>query len=232
MIVPYITLGFPTIKKSVVLIEKFLKFCDYVEVGIPFSDPVADGKTIQYSSYIAIKNGVSVEDAIEVIKQFGERLFIITYLNPIYRFGIEKFLNIANKYKLKGIIIPDYMIGFEDDLYIKIKNFSINFIPLITPNTKNARMLEIVKYADEFLYVVSILGTTGIRNTFASNLMEFLKKIKKLYFGKVLLGFGISNKKHIQKYKTYVDYFVVGSYIIENIKIGRDPVMAIKDLYD
>lgn len=229
-IIPYITIGFPTIKDSFKLIERFLKICDYVEAGIPFSDPIADGKTIQYSSEIALKNGASIKHAIEAIKEFGERIFIITYLNPVYNFGFEKFILTAKQYKLKGIILPEVSPELDRVFINKIKTHSLNYIPLITPNTSINRMEEIIKYAGDFIYSVSVLGVTGIRERFAKNLKNFLLELRNRYRGNIMLGFGVSKKTHIDEFRKYVNYFVVGSHIIELIKNGADPIEGIKRL--
>lgn len=217
----YITAGFPSLKESLknaILLSK--NGADIIEIGVPFSDPVADGPTIQYSSEIALSNGVTLKDIIKEIKKIrlDTPLVIMSYLNPLLAYGKEKLFKDMRDSGISGIIIPDLPAEDSNEWTSLGDIYDIDVIFLIAPTTSPERIEYIVKKSQGFIYCVSVTGTTGARDKLSPDLMQFLKVVRKLSDKPVAVGFGISNSHQIKLLRKEVDGVIVGSRIIEAIK--------------
>lgn len=234
-LIPYITAGFPSRKLFLPILKVlFDSEVDFIEVGVPHSDPLADGPVIQNSSKIAIKNGVTLRWIVETLRanslhiQKTKSLILFSYLNPILQYGFEKLLKDLPKSLFYGCIIPDLPLE-EAKKYLKLfRKYNLNLILLATPNTKEKKVREIAKASGGFIYLVSITGTTGVRKQIAGDLKRKIKELKSFTKKPVVVGFGIGNIKQARKVISFgADGVVIGSAII---KLLSDKRLATKKL--
>lgn len=190
-----------------------------IEVGIPFSDPVADGPVIQQAGIRSLKNGTSLRTVIDEIKKARTKisvpLLLMTYLNPVFSYGIEQFVNDIQEAGIDGCIIPDLPIEEEDLIVPFLNEVNIELIRLVTMSTPLERISMISKLGKGFLYTVTVKGITGERKEYGSELISFLKTVNEISSIPVLAGFGISNEEQIKELSSYCDGVVVGSKIVE-----------------
>ena len=222
----FITAGYPDLSMTKRIIQT-LDDCgvDLVELGVPFSDPIADGPVIQHSSMSALSAGVSLKKVLGLVKQIRRGtdipLVLMSYLNPLYRYGLERFFSDAAKSGVDGLIIPDIIM--EESSVIRqlaIKN-NILLSLLVAPTTSEKRRREIIKHSGGFVYAISLTGVTGPRKTLPVGLTEFLTKLRRETKKPVLLGFGISNPGQIKWSKKYIDGVIVGSALLNIIRNSK-----------
>jgi len=217
----YITGGFPNLAESIKIIKTLAESgADIIEIGIPFSDPIADGPTIQDSSHTSLMKGTTLKRIMHNIKklEIQKPLVFMSYLNPLLAYGKEEILSDMNKSGVSGLIIPDLPVE-EATEWIKLsKEYHIELIFLLTPASLPRRRKKIVQETRGFVYCVSVLGTTGVRNKMPSYINKFLKDIRKSTETPIALGFGISTAKQIEVLRNQVDGVIIGSRIIEAIK--------------
>jgi tryptophan synthase alpha chain len=218
--VPYIMAGDDGLDK---LMEKivFLESCGAtaIEIGIPFSDPVADGPTIQAAGLRALEQGTTLRGVLETIQNLRPivsiPLIVMTYMNPIYAYGITSFIQDASKAGVDGCIIPDLPIEEEDMISSFLQVAGIELIRLVTLTSSEERIKEIANRGNGFLYAVTVTGITGARTDFHKHVGEYLKKIQSLSPIPVLAGFGISTPEQVKEMGQYCDGVVVGSKIVD-----------------
>jgi tryptophan synthase alpha chain len=190
-----------------------------IEVGIPFSDPVADGPTIQKAGNRALENGTSLRTTIDELararKAISVPILLMTYLNPIYSYGIEKFVQEIVKAGVDACIIPDLPIEEEEIICPLLSEVNIELIRLVTMTTPLDRIKMIAHKGRGFLYTVTVKGITGTRNELDHEVGQFLKIVKEISPIPVLAGFGISNERQIEELASYCDGVIVGSKIVE-----------------
>lgn len=222
----FITAGYPDLESTVDLILGFEKNgADLIELGIPFSDPLADGPTIQHSSDVAIQNGITMNKIFEMVEEVRKQseipVILMGYMNPILRYGVEKFTQKAAKAGVDGLIIPD--IPIEENALIKdhAQKNGLDVIHLVAPNTADARM----KLADEnsqgFVYCVSVTGVTGARegDEVSKSVSRFIERVRSnITQNPVMVGFGIKSHADAQNIASNADGFIVGSALIDTIK--------------
>ena len=220
----YFTAGYPNINDTVNIIKDLENSgVDMIEIGLPFSDPLADGETIQMSSKIALDNGISTNILFEQLKEIRNHinipLIIMGYFNPIFQFGVEEFCKKCNEIGIDGLIIPDLPIDIYLSNYKRIfeKN-QLQNIFLITPQTSNKRIEYIDKNSDGFLYVVSSSSITGSTNKFDESSINYFKKLEKMNLSTPkIIGFGISNNENFSIACKYSKGCIVGSAFIKYI---------------
>ena len=224
--IPFITCGYPNKKSTVDIIKTFLdEGVQVVEIGIPFSDPVADGPTIQYSSYIALQNKVSIKDVfftVENTLKYKEYCpVIMTYLNPVIIYGVERFFKHANSCGVQGIIFADAIVEEKELFYDLADKYKINCIFLLSPTTVLQRRRLIYKYSTGFIYLVTVAGTTGARKKLPTEFYNFVKTVRKETDKPLCVGFGISSPQQVVPILKYIDGFIVGSAIIDVIRKNK-----------
>ncbi|MDD5687186.1 MAG: tryptophan synthase subunit alpha [Elusimicrobia bacterium] len=230
----FLTAGYPNIKTTEKLIGRIEKYVDLIELGVPFSDPIADGPTIQYSSQEALKKNINISNIFSIVKNIRKTtkvpIVIMGYLNPIYNFGLKKFFSEAKKTGVDGIIIPD--LSYEESRQIRdlSKISKIAYIPLVALTTGKERAIRIAKSSTGFVYVTAVTGVTGARNKISGELIPFLKKLRTKTTKSLLVGFGISNSGHIENLRKYCDGFIVGSAIIDLIRRKKSVEKFVKRL--
>lgn len=230
-LIAYMTAGYPSLEKSMESIKRLsLNGADMIEIGIPFSDPIADGKTIQYSSSVALKKNVNFPVILKEISHLKIEIpvIIMSYLNPINAFGFERFFKKAGEAGVSGVIIPDLVVEESYRLKEFANRNAIDLIQLIAPTTSDERMRLIGEDSDSFVYCVTVTGTTGTRKRLPELLPAFIKRVKSLVKKPVAVGFGISTVNQIKKLSMLADGIVIGSRLIEAIKKGEDLSSLIK----
>lgn len=217
----YLTGGFPNLAESMKIIKTLDESgADIIEIGIPFSDPIADGPTIQESSHTSLMKGTSLRRIINNIKKLETQkpLVFMSYLNPLLAYGKEEILHDMNKSGVSGLIIPDLPVEEAAEWIELSKEYDIELIFLLTPASPPKRRKKIVQESRGFVYCVSVLGTTGVRNEMPAYINKFLKDVKKSTETPIALGFGISTAEQIKSLRDQVDGVILGSRIIEAIK--------------
>ena len=237
----YFTAGFPDINDTLKIIKELDKSqVDMIEIGLPFSDPLADGPTIQKSSEKALSNGMTTNllfDQLKDLRKISDiPVVIMGYFNPILQYGIEKFCSNCKDVGIDGLIIPDLPADiFKINYKIIFEKYKLNMMFLITPQTSNERINLIDDLSKGFIYMVSSYSVTGAKDSFDKYQIEYFKRIKKLNLSNpLLIGFGISNKKTFQAACQNSNGAIIGSaYIkyIENHGVSktRDFIKLIKD---
>ena len=221
----YFTAGHPLLDDTVTIIETLDKAgVDMIEVGMPFSDPVADGPTIQHSSLIALKNGMSVKKLFEQLNGIREKtampIILMGYLNPVLQFGIEKFCEKCNQVGIDGLILPDLPPEIYLDKYKKIfvENNLINIF-LVTPQTSDERIKYLDSQESGFLYVVSSSSTTGAKKEFQTYQIDYFERLNKLKLkNPKIIGFGISNCDGFTEACKYANGAIIGSAFVKALE--------------
>jgi tryptophan synthase alpha chain len=222
-LIPYITAGYPDLATTRALIKKFASVgVDIIEIGIPFSDPIADGPVIQMASESALKNGIALKNIIRMVKELRESIdlpiIFMTYYNPIFAYCIEKFVQHATKAGIDGIIVPDLPPEEADEMVKISKKHLLDVIFLATPTSSKERIQIISKKSTGFIYYVSVTGVTGERQLFPKKIIEEIHLIKNISSKPVCVGFGISTQKQAGEVASYCDGVIVGSAIVKKIQ--------------
>jgi tryptophan synthase alpha chain len=234
-LIPFLTAGYPNIDSTVEMVSTAIDAgADMIEIGIPFSDPQADGPVIQKSSDQALNNGITLKtifNQVEQIRNISEvPIALMGYYNPILKMGHDKFLESCANSGVDGIILPDLPLEEATPLCISARAKNISPILLVAPNTSNDRIKNISEMAGDLIYAVSILGVTGNNITSKIDLKSYLKRVRENSTTPFIVGFGISSRKDVCWFNQYSDGAVVGSAIINKINKSTDPVKIIKNL--
>ena len=236
VLIPYITLGDPSIEISEQLvISAFDSGAGIVELGIPFSDPVSDGPVIQASHQRAIENkpDISLQDAFLLRKRVKEShdqpvVFMLS-VNLVFQHGIERFFDDCAQFGVEGVVIPDLPVE-EADIYIQAsKKSGVAIIFLVSHLCSVDRMEAIVKASEGFVYLISSVGVTGERAVLSSDLGAIVTKMKSIKEIPIAVGFGISSKEHVDYVFSVSDGAIVGSYLVKHLHQAQDPVTTLKD---
>lgn len=235
----YFTAGFPQLHDTCTIIKELVaNGIDLIEIGIPFSDPMADGPTIQESGTIALNNGMTLrilfDQLQDIRKEVSIPLIMMGYLNPILQFGFDNFCKKCSDADIDGMIIPD--LPFND--YIKeykpiADNYNLKIIMLITPDTSEERIRTIDDNTDGFIYMVSSTATTGAQNSFDEQKEAYFKKINRMNLRNPrLIGFGISNKSTLESAQQNANGAIIGSKFITLLKESsniKDAILNLKE---
>lgn len=223
----YFTAGFPEINQTTEIIKALdVAGADIIELGIPFSDPLADGPTIQKSSETAIENGMTIEKLFEQLVNIRDEtqipIVLMGYLNPVIQYGVERFIKDAAKVGVDGFIFPDLpLIEFKREWEDLLKKEDLSFSFLVTPETEASRIVELDKNSSGFLYAVASSSTTGSSKTSVveEKTKNYLNKLKELNLDNpILAGFGIKDKKMYRMINSLCDGAIIGSAFITHIK--------------
>ncbi|HPR42564.1 MAG TPA: tryptophan synthase subunit alpha [Candidatus Methanofastidiosa archaeon] len=234
-IIPFVMCGDPDLDSTLGFLMALDKYADVIELGIPFSDPIADGKAIQKASVRALESGTRVEDAFDIVSRFRERsdtpVVLMTYYNLIYRMGPRKFLTKARDAGASGTIIVDLPLEESQEYREICKEVGLKAVFLVAPNTDLERVRSIDDASTGFVYLVAHLGTTGERDIVPKATLNLLKEVKTVCKRPVAVGFGISTPDHVaQLLDSKADAVVVGSALVSIIeKHGRDAIPYLEE---
>lgn len=222
-LIPFLTVGDPNIPTTIEILKAMeAAGADIVELGVPYSDPLADGPVIQRASARALQNKITILDCIQVAKEarsHGIQLpfIIFTYYNPVLQLGVERFVHMLVDHDISGMIIPDLPVEEDSHIRVLAKEAGIHLIPLVAP-TSQSRIDRIVHNAGGFIYCVSSLGVTGERSSFHEEIEQFIAQVKQATDLPVAVGFGISSQEQVRRFSTLCDGVVVGSAIVRKIE--------------
>ncbi len=220
---PFVTCGDPDMAMTLSVIQELSnKGVDLIEVGFPYSDPIADGPVIQASYTRSLEKGLKVQDIFKAIGSLEKAdtppLVAMVAYSIIYRFGTDKFLKEASESGFSGLIIPDLPGDEASEIAEKVKSYQLDLIQLIAPTTPDHRVKKILKSASGFLYCISVAGTTGVRSELPEELNQQLSELKKLTDLPLAIGFGISKPEHVDKLRGKGDGIIVGSAIVKQLE--------------
>jgi tryptophan synthase alpha chain len=222
-LIPFMTMGDPDLETSVSLIQAAeAAGAHMIELGVPYSDPLADGPVIQRASERALKNRISLTDCMAVAskaKRLGVTMpfILFTYFNPALQLGLERFFDLLKEHGFSGVIIPDLPLEEDAETRALAELSGIHLIPLVAP-TSEARVERIAAQAKGFVYCVSSLGVTGVRSTFHDGIDDFLSTVRRAATVPICVGFGISSREHAERFSGQADGVIVGSAIVRQVE--------------
>ncbi len=223
----FLTAGYPNFNISKKILKKLPDIgVDFIEIGIPFSDPMADGPLIQESSEAALKNGINIEKCFDLVseirlKEKNKPIILMGYYNPIFIYGNEKFIKKSVSLGVDGVIIVDLPIEEDNEFFYDARKHNLHVIRLVTPTTNISRLKKIIKKAQGFIYYVSVTGVTGTKSANINEVYQRVKLIKSLTNIPIIIGFGIKTPEQAKQMSNVSDGIVIGSSIVEEIKKSK-----------
>jgi tryptophan synthase alpha chain len=231
---PFFMIGFPDYDTSIQAIEALVAAgADAIEIGIPFSDPLADGPTNQHASQISLKNGTRVADCIEAVRTLRQRgvsipLILMGYINPLIAYGLERCVHDATAAGASGFIVPDLPPEEAGELLGYCDQNGLALIPMLAPTSTPDRIRQVVSNARGFVYLVSVTGVTSARDSLPPDLTDYVRRVRGLTTLPLAIGFGISQPEQVKTISTLADGVLVGSALIRLIE--SKGLSAVKDL--
>ncbi len=229
---PYFPLGYPDLPTSIDVIEALAQNgADLIEVGLSFSDPLADGPVIQHATQIALEKGITVKKSLEAVKELRNRgvtipLILMGYFNPMLAYGLEKFIRDAREAGADGFIIPDLPMEEADEF--QSMNGDMPLIQMLAPTSPDDRMESIARTAKGFIYLVSVTGVTGERREVSNDLGDLIQHVRSHTSAPVCVGFGIGTPEQAVQVGQLADGVIVGSACVKMIGGGKTPVETAK----
>ncbi len=232
-LIAYVTVGYPTLNSTLEIVPLLAESgCDIVELGIPFSDPLSDGTTIQESSHRALQSGVTPQSCLELATKLREKveipLIFMTYYNPVLHYGLESFCYACAEAGIDGLIIPDLPPDEGSDLGAFATKHKLDLIYLLAPTSTEERIRLVAEKSSGFIYLVSLTGVTGPRETLPPGLDSFVARVKRQTTQPLCVGFGISTPEQAHKIAELADGVIVGSRLIQLIKNDSPPYQLAK----
>lgn len=223
----HVVAGYPSLAETEQLVIEMEKAgVSYVEIQIPFSDPLADGPTIMMANDKALANGTTIEDAFSLMERLTKKvsipLLFMGYYNSVFQYGVERFCKKAQQVGAHGLIIPDVPLDEEShEQFLKMcDKYKLASIRVLSPTSSDDRIEQNLQVAKEFVYCTAISGITGSRNQIHPQTKQFLKRMRSKTDLPLAVGFGISKPEHVQALKGYADIAVVGSAVIKEVEKG------------
>ena len=233
-LVPFITAGYPDPAEFIATLAAISEVSDVVEIGIPFSDPMADGMTIQRSSFVALQKGVSLKWIFEQLESAGDAidapLVMMSYLNPLLAFGYDKLAERAIETGVYGFIVPDLPFEESDELRVALEAKGVGLIQLVTPATPDDRLAMLCAASKGFVYAVTVTGITGGAAGLPDSLADYLDKVSGVSDLPVCAGFGIRQASDVAKVGKHAAGAIVGSALVEVLEGGGDPATYLESL--
>ena len=231
-LIPFITAGYPNAEDFKQTLFEISKKADVIEIGVPFSDPMADGVTIQRSSHMAIENGVTLKWIFNQLKEINldTPIVLMSYLNPLYVFGMEELTKASMESGVDGFIVPDLPIEESKELNDRLSEAGLALIQLVTPATPKDRIEMITNQSSGFIYAVTIKGVTGGEDALSADVTDYLKQVQEIAKIPVCAVFGIREKSDVEMLANHVDGIIVGSAIVETIEQGNSPTEFLDQL--
>jgi tryptophan synthase alpha chain len=225
-LVGFITAGFPTRRQFKDNLAQVAAACDVVEIGVPFSDPMADGSTVQRASFVALTQGVTLPWILEELALLPQPrrapFLLMSYLNPLLAFGLDRLPRAAARAGVAGFIVPDLPYEESADLKSALEHEGLALVQMVTPVTPEARLEMLCRAAQGFVYAVTMTGTTGKSAEVPDEVLEYMDRVKRLSSIPVCAGFGIRSRAQVERFAAHVDGVVVGSALVETLERGED----------
>ena len=227
-LIPYVTVGYPSIDATLKVVPLLVKNgADIIELGIPFSDPLADGVTIQRASFQALQNGVTTGTCLELAEKLRKKveapLVLMLYFNPLFQYGLDKFCRDCAQAGIDGLIIPDLPPEEGSALEkVAVRN-NIDVIYLLAPTSTKERIRLVAEHSHGYIYMVSVTGVTGARKELPKNLSQFIARVRKITDKPLCVGFGIATPEQARQVAQFADGVIVGSRLIQLME--QDPTL-------
>jgi tryptophan synthase alpha chain len=233
-IVSYLTAGFPTFECFASLLPRVAAVSDAVEIGVPFSDPIADGVTIQRASHVALAAGTTLRRIVTLLERLTPRpsapILLMSYLNPLLAFGLEEVAVASARAGVAGMVVPDSPLEECAPLREALERHGLALVQLVTPVTPPARLSALCRASRGFVYAVTVTGTTGGEVAAEEVLAAYLDRVRAASHVPVIAGFGIRKQEQVRKIARHADGVVVGSALVELVEQGEDPVSFLLSL--
>lgn len=220
-LLPYATIGYPTLAQSREVIKALVEAgADGLELGVPFSDPLADGATVQRTSQVALENGVTLADALELVRQLRTEdgievpLLLMGYTNPFYQYGLDRLAADAQMAGVDGFIVPDLPVEESDEWSDAFRAAGRDLIFMVAPTSTEKRLEGVGERASGFIYCVSLIGVTGAREQLADDLATYMGRVRSKIDLPLVIGFGISTPQHVAEVAGLADGVIVASALI------------------
>ncbi len=241
-LIPYLTAGYPDAGRAAAALSAIAEAgADVIELGIPFSDPLADGPTIQAATFTALQHGMSVRGTLDALRSFREAwdtpVVLFSYLNPILCYGIEEFVADAAEAGAQGLLLTDLPAGADPDLEATVQDSALDLIRLLAPTTDPQRVPDVVRGGQGFLYYISRTGVTGAREQLRDGLVREIEVLRESVELPIAVGFGISTPDQAAMVAGVADGVVVGSALIQALGDGgpeaaRDLIVSLRSAMD
>ena len=238
-LIPYLTAGYPSTEASLAALRAADAVADILEVGVPFSDPLADGPTIQRSTFDALRQGMTLAGTLALIERarLTRPVVVFSYLNPIMRYGVDRFLHDADALGVAGVLLTDLPAGSDPAVESAIQASPLDLIRLIAPTTRPERLARAVEGAQGFVYLVARLGVTGATAALAEGLAASIAQVRRATPLPIAVGFGISTAAQARTVADQADGIVVGSALVDILGSGgvdaaRDFLGSLRDALD
>ena len=227
-LIPYLTAGYPDRDASEAALRAADGVADILEIGVPFSDPLADGPTIQRSTFEALRRGMTLAGTLELVRRAELRtpVVVFSYLNPILRYGVDRFVRDADALGVAGVILTDLPAGGDPGVERTLQASPLDLIRLVAPTTRDDRLAEAVTDAEGFIYLVARLGVTGASRALADDLADSVARVRRATALPVAVGFGISTPAQAAIVARMADGVVVGSALVD--ALGHDGVAGVR----
>ena len=232
-LVAYVTAGYPTREGFTALLQAVAAGADVIEIGVPFTDPMADGVTIQRSSAVALSQGVSLPwilDTLAGMKRPAAPLLLMSYLNPLLAYGLERLPQAAAQAGVAGFIVPDMPVDESDLLRERLATHGVALVQMVTPVTTPERLQQVCAVGTGFIYAVTMTGVTGATAAVPADVTDYLDRVRAAAKVPVCAGFGIRSRAQVAALKGHVDGAIVGSALVEVIESGGDATAFLKGL--
>jgi len=218
-LIPYLTAGHPDRARSLAAIRAAAEHADLVEVGVAFSDPLADGPTIQASSFEALRGGMTLPRTLELVAEarLAVPVIVFSYLNPVLRYGVDRFLRDAAAAGAAGLLLTDLPAGGDPAVEDAVRRSPLDLIRLVAPTTTGPRLRDVAEQAEGFLYLVARLGVTGASASLAEDLPAYISRVRAVSALPLALGFGISTPQQAAAAARLADGVVVGSALVDRL---------------
>ncbi|MGH8208399.1 MAG: tryptophan synthase subunit alpha [Steroidobacteraceae bacterium] len=232
-LVAFLTAGYPSREKFRQHLQAVAASADVVEIGVPFTDPMADGVTIQRSSHAALAQGVSLRwifAELEAMPRLKTPLLLMSYLNPLLAFGMKRLAEAAARAGVAGFIVPDLPLDESGELRAALDAQRIALVQMVTPVTQPERMRQLCGGSQGFVYAVTMTGTTGKNVAVPAEVAGYLDRVRELACVPVCAGFGIRSREQVELLRGHVDGVVIGSALVEVLERGEDPTEWLRRL--
>ena len=226
-LISYVTVGYPSLEATLEVVPLLARCgCDIVELGIPFSDPLADGVTIQNASFRALQQGITPQICLEVAGQLSQKvdipLVFMTYFNPVFSYGLEEFCRACRRSGIDGLIIPDLPPEEGSALEAITQKQELDLIYLLAPTSPAERLRLVAERSRGFIYLVSVTGVTGTRDRLPADLEAFVNRVRQVATQPLCVGFGISTPEQAKRVARIADGVIVGSRLIQLMEAEGD----------
>jgi tryptophan synthase alpha chain len=232
-LVAYLTAGFPQRAHFRAQLRALARCVDVIEVGVPFTDPMADGVTIQRASLAALAQGASLGWILEELRSLGELdtpVLLMSYLNPLLAFGLERLGAEAERANVAGFIVPDLPLDEAGALHEGLAEQQLALVQMVTPVTSAGRLARLTAASEGFVYAVTMTGTTGGQVAVPDEVLDYLDRVRAISPLPVCAGFGIRGREQVERLRGHVDGVVIGSALVELLERGEDPAAWLRQL--